>query len=121
MTISPKSSLHIWYPLSGYLPLLDGALSVHQAALAYASDYHFLSTSLQPHGVAVTDKSLRIATIDHAMWFHKPVKIDEWHLFSYESTRSSGSRGFTRAEIFTRDGELVASTTQEGLMRLREQ
>ena len=89
--------------------------------MAYASDMGLLSTSMNPHKLSFAKGNVMSASLDHAMWFHKPVKIDEWHLFSYESTRSSGSRGFTRAEIFTRDGELVASTTQEGLMRLREQ
>ncbi|NDW20075.1 acyl-CoA thioesterase II [Alteromonas hispanica] len=96
---------------------LSGSLSVHQAALAYASDYHFLSTSLQPHGVAVTDKSLRMATIDHAMWFHRPVNLNEWLLYAMESPFSGGARGLVRGQIFTQQGELVASTTQEGLMR----
>ncbi|AIF98977.1 acyl-CoA thioesterase II [Alteromonas australica] len=96
---------------------LSGALSIHQAALAYASDYHFLSTSLQPHGIAVTDKSLRIATIDHAMWFHRPVNFNEWLLYAMESPFSGGSRGIVRGQIFNQAGELVASTTQEGLMR----
>jgi acyl-CoA thioesterase-2 len=96
---------------------LAGSLSMHQAALAYASDYHFLSTSLQPHGVAVTDKSLRIATIDHAMWFHRPIDMNEWLLYAMESPFSGGSRGLVRGQIFNQKGELVASTTQEGLMR----
>ena len=92
-------------------------ISVHQAALAYASDYHFLSTSLQPHGVAVTDKSLRIATIDHAMWFHRPINMNEWLLYAMESPFSGGSRGLVRGQIFNQNGKLVASTMQEGLMR----
>ncbi len=96
---------------------LTAKLSVHQAALAYASDYHFLSTSLQPHGVAVTDRSLRIATIDHAMWFHRPVNMNEWLLYAMESPFSGGARGLVRGQIFNQQGELVASTTQEGLMR----
>jgi len=96
---------------------LVGSLSVHQAAVAYASDYHFLSTSLQPHGVAVTDKSLRMATIDHAMWFHRPVNLNEWLLYAMDSPFSGGARGLVRGQIFTQQGELVASTSQEGLMR----
>ena len=96
---------------------MNASLTVHQAALAYASDYHFLSTSLQPHGVAVTDKSLRIATIDHAMWFHRPINMNEWLLYAMESPFSGGSRGLVRGQIFNQNGELVASTMQEGLMR----
>ncbi|KHT59415.1 palmitoyl-CoA hydrolase [Alteromonas macleodii] len=96
---------------------MNSSLTVHQAALAYASDYHFLSTSLQPHGVAVTDKSLRIATIDHAMWFHRSINMNEWLLYAMESPFSGGSRGLVRGQIFNQNGELVASTMQEGLMR----
>ncbi|NDV91286.1 acyl-CoA thioesterase II [Alteromonas sp. 345S023] len=96
---------------------LSDQLSLHQAALAYASDYHFLSTSLQPHGIAVTDKSLRIATIDHAMWFHRPVNFNEWLLYAMESPFSGGARGIVKGQIFNQQGELIASTMQEGLMR----
>lgn len=96
---------------------LDNTLSLHQAALAYASDYHFLSTSLQPHGIAVTEKSLHLATIDHAMWFHRPLDLNQWHLYAMESPFSGGARGIVRGQIFTQQGELVASTMQEGLMR----
>ena len=92
---------------------------LHQALLAYVSDYDLLTTAILPHGTNLLQNRFQMASLDHAMWFHKPIKIDEWHLFSYESTRSSGARGLTRAEIFTKDGELVASATQEGLMRLR--
>ena len=91
--------------------------ALHQAALAYASDYHFLSTSLQPHGIAVTDKSLRIATIDHAMWFHRPVNMNEWLLYAMESPFSGNARGIVKGQLFNQQGELIASTMQEGLMR----
>lgn len=96
---------------------LTSQLTLHQAALAYASDYHFLSTSLQPHGIAVTNKSLRMATIDHAMWFHRPVNMNEWLLYAMDSPFSGGARGLVRGQIFSQSGELVASTMQEGLMR----
>lgn len=97
--------------------LLPNKQWLQQAALAYASDYHFLSTSLQPHGISVTDKSLRMATIDHAMWFHRPVNMNEWLLYSMESPFSGGARGIVRGQLFNQQGELVASTMQEGLMR----
>lgn len=97
--------------------VLTGGLKVHQAALAYASDYHFLSTSLQPHGIAVTEKNLHLATIDHAMWFHRPVNMDEWLLYAMESPFSGNARGIVKGQIFSQSGELVASTMQEGLMR----
>lgn len=96
---------------------LESDPELHQASLAYASDYHFLSTSLQPHGIAVTDKTLRIATIDHAMWFHRPVDLNDWLLYAMESPFSGGARGIVRGQIFNRSGELVATTMQEGLMR----
>ncbi|MBF7072781.1 acyl-CoA thioesterase II [Glaciecola sp. MH2013] len=95
----------------------DSPLSMHQASLAYASDYHFLSTSLQPHGLAVHDKSLRLATIDHAMWFHKPFKFDDWLLYEMESPFSGTARGLVQGKVFDQSGSLVASTMQEGLMR----
>lgn len=96
---------------------LDSPLQVHQASLAYASDYHFLSTSLQPHGLAVHDKSLRLATIDHAMWFHMPFKFDDWLLYEMESPFSGKGRGLVQGKIFDKHGTLVATTVQEGLMR----
>lgn len=96
---------------------LAPSVALHQAALAYASDYHFLSTSLQPHGIAVTNKSLRIATIDHAMWFHRPVNFNDWLLYVMESPFTGGARGLVRGQLFNQKGELVASASQEGLMR----
>jgi acyl-CoA thioesterase-2 len=92
---------------------------LHQATLAYASDYHFLSTSLQPHGISVTDKNLALATIDHAMWFHKPVNMNEWLLYVMDSPFSGGARGLVKGQVFNQQGELIASTMQEGLMRTR--
>ncbi len=90
---------------------------LHQAILAYASDYHFLATSLQPHGISVRNKQLRMATIDHAMWFHHPIKMNEWLLYSAQSPFSGGARGLVMGQFFNQQGVLVASTMQEGLMR----
>lgn len=90
---------------------------LNQAALAYASDYHFLATSLQPHGISVRNKQLRMATIDHAMWFHHTIKFDDWLLYAADSPFSGGARGLVRGQFFNRQGLLVASTMQEGLMR----
>ena len=90
---------------------------MNQAALAYASDYHFLATSLQPHGISVRNKQLRMATIDHAMWFHHEFQFDEWLLYSADSPFSGGARGLVRGQFFNQKGLLVASTMQEGLMR----
>ena len=92
-------------------------IHVNQAALAYASDYHFLATSLQPHGIGVRNKQLRMATIDHAMWFHHPIAFDDWLLYAAESPFSGNARGLVRGQFFNRQGVLVASTMQEGLMR----
>ena len=111
-----EPSKQSWIRAKGDVP---SAPELHQALLAYVSDYDLLTTAILPHGTNLLQNRFQMASLDHAMWFHKPIKIDEWHLFSYESTRSSGARGLTRAEIFTKDGELVASATQEGLMRLR--
>ncbi len=97
---------------------LGNAIALHQAALSYASDYHFLSTSLQPHGISLLDKNLRIATIDHAMWFHREVNFNEWLLYAMESPFSGNARGIVKGQIFNQQGELVASTMQEGLMRM---
>lgn len=94
-----------------------GNVDLNQSALAYASDYHFLATCLQPHGISVRNKQLRMATIDHAMWFHHPFDFDEWLLYSMESPFSGSARGLVRGQIFNQQGKLVATTMQEGLMR----
>ncbi|MCC2615657.1 thioesterase family protein [Aestuariibacter halophilus] len=96
---------------------LTDSIGLQQAMLAYASDYHFLATSLQPHGISVRNRQLRMATIDHAMWFHRPFHFNEWLLYSAESPFSGGARGLVRGQFFNQKGELVASTMQEGLMR----
>jgi acyl-CoA thioesterase-2 len=97
--------------------IISGGVNLNQAMLAYASDYHFLATSLQPHGISVRNQQLRMATIDHAMWFHHPFQFDEWLLYSTESPFSGGARGLVRGQFFNQNGLLVASTMQEGLMR----
>jgi acyl-CoA thioesterase-2 len=97
--------------------LLHGNVNLNQSMLAYASDHNFLSTSLQPHGISVRNKQLRMATIDHAMWFHHPFDFDDWLLYCAESPFSGGARGLVKGEFFDRNGRLVASAMQEGLMR----
>ncbi|WP_088328471.1 acyl-CoA thioesterase II [Lacimicrobium sp. SS2-24] len=96
---------------------LGDDVNIHQTTLTYASDYYFLVTALQPHGMSIMHPNIRMATIDHAMWFHRPFRFDDWLLYCMESPFSGGSRGFARGQIFNRQGELVASTMQEGLMR----
>ncbi len=109
---------HSWIRANGKVPNHEG---LHQALLAYVSDYDLLTTAILPHGTNLMQNRFQMASLDHAMWFHKPMMIDQWMLFAYESTRSSGSRGFARAEIFAQDGTLIASTSQEGLMRVRRE
>ena len=90
---------------------------IHKYLLGYTSDCNFLLTALQPHGVGFLEAGMQVATIDHSMWFHRPFRLDDWLLYSVESTSASGSRGFVRGQFYTRDGVLVASTVQEGVMR----
>lgn len=97
--------------------MLNGDFKLNHASLAYASDYHFLSTALQAQGIAVQDKSLRLATIDHAMWFHNSFDFNEWLLYEMESPISGNGRALVRGKIFNRQGDLVATSMQEGLLR----
>jgi len=107
---------HIWIKATGELPE-DPA--VHDSVLAYASDFTLLETSLIAHGKLLFDADLQLASLDHALWFHRPFRADEWLLYSQDSPNASGARGFCRGSVFTRDGQLVASVAQEGLIRLR--
>ncbi|EIC82351.1 acyl-CoA thioesterase II [Serratia sp. M24T3] len=107
----------IWIKANGEMP---DDLGIHQYLLGYASDFNFLPTALQPHGVGFLEPGMQVATIDHSMWFHRPFRLDEWLLYSIESTSASGARGFVRGQFYTRDGVLVASTVQEGVMRQRQ-
>jgi acyl-CoA thioesterase II len=90
---------------------------LHRRLLAYVSDFFLLDTATLPHGTSFLKASLIMATIDHAMWFHRPLRVDEWLLCAMESPSASGARGFARASVFSRDGRLVASAAQEGLVR----
>ena len=101
-------------------PLVSDDLLRHQSVLAYASDYSLLGTAMLPHGLQFTTPGLQAATLDHAMWFHRPFRADEWMLYATESPSASGARGYTRAAVYSRDGRLVASAVQEGLIRLHE-
>jgi acyl-CoA thioesterase-2 len=103
-----------WYRASGKLP--DRA-SVHQYLLAYASDSNFLGTALQPHGVSWLSPGMQVASLDHAMWFHRSFRFDEWLLYDVDSPSASSARGLVRGQFFKEDGTLVASTIQEGLIR----
>ncbi|MFD2236467.1 acyl-CoA thioesterase II [Aureimonas populi] len=93
--------------------------ALNAAILAYLSDMTLLDTSLFAHGLSVFDARIQAASLDHAMWFHRPVRVGEWHLYTQDSPSSSGGRGLTRGALFSLDGALVASVAQEGLIRPR--
>ncbi|MGN6515495.1 MAG: acyl-CoA thioesterase II [Rhizomicrobium sp.] len=112
---SPHQS--VWVRATGELP---DNVALHQCILAYASDMTLLDTSLLPHGIGWFDNRVQMASIDHAMWFHRSFRADQWLLYVQDSPSASGARGFNRGLIFSRDGRLVASVAQEGLMRLHE-
>jgi acyl-CoA thioesterase-2 len=90
----------------------------HACLLAYVSDYHLIGTAMRPHGYTMASPGLVVASLDHAMWFHRPARVDEWRLYSIESPAAGGARAFARASLFTREGVLVGSTAQEGLLRV---
>lgn len=94
--------------------------ALHQCLLAYASDMGILDTATRPHGVNWFTGGVQMASLDHAMWFHEPFNIEDWLLYAMDSPSASGARGFNRGEVYTREGRLVASVTQEGLIRPRE-
>lgn len=101
----------------------DGVLPddplVHVCALAYASDMTLLDSVLLGHGLSYGMPEVSVASLDHAMWFHRPFRADEWLLYDQESPSASGARGFSRGQIFSRDGRLVVLVVQEGMVRVR--
>ena len=107
---------HVWIRSTGPLPA-DPA--IHQCVLAYASDMTLLDTALIPLGRSVFEKTIMAASLDHALWFHRPCRADEWLLYAQDSPNLAGARGFSRGLIFAGDGTLVASVAQEGLLRER--
>jgi len=106
---------YVWIRAVDALPD-DQAL--HQNLLAYVSDYELLGTATLPHGLPFGQGRVLMASLDHAMWFHRDVKIDDWLLYAMDSPNASGARGLARGQIFARDGTLIASTAQEGLVRV---
>ncbi len=106
---------NIWFKTVG--PVADDD-HLHRNMLAYVSDYYLISTATRPHGYSVFSKNLQLASLDHALWFQRPFRIDEWLLYSTESPSASGARGLARGQIFRRDGALVAVVAQEGVMRV---
>jgi acyl-CoA thioesterase-2 len=105
---------HVWFRAAGKLP--DAQL-LHRCVLAYASDFNLLSTALIPHARSYLHPGMVVASIDHALWFHRDVRVDDWLLYAMDSPSVQDSRGFSRGLIFQRDGRLVASVAQENLMR----
>jgi len=99
---------------------VDGPLALHRAMLAYVSDYYLIGTACLPHGISFLKGNVQMASLDHAMWFHRPFRVDEWLLYACDSPSSSGARGLARGLIYNRRGQLVAATAQEGLVRLWE-
>ena len=107
---------HVWFRLIDRAP--DDVV-LHRAMLAYASDFHLIGTATFPHGISYLQKNVQMASLDHALWFHRPFRVDDWLLYSCDSPTAQGARGLARGMIFSEDGRLVASTAQEGLIRLR--
>jgi acyl-CoA thioesterase-2 len=107
---------NVWIKATGTLP--DDP-SIHQAVLAYASDMTLLDSTLVAHGRTVFEREIQAASLDHALWFHRPFRADEWLLYAQDSPFTGGARGFARGSIFTRKGHLIASVAQEGLIRYR--
>ena len=106
---------HVWIRAVDTMP---DDLALHQNLMAYVSDFELLATSTLPHALPFTRGNVMLASLDHALWFHREFHMDEWLLYSMESPNAFGARGYARGQFFTRDGTLVASTTQEGLVRV---
>lgn len=113
--VAPAQQL-IWFRALRHVP---HDFAIHQALLAYLSDMTLLNTALVPHGRLIFDDDLQVASLDHALWFHRPFRIDEWMLYVQKSSSASGGRGLTSGQLFTLDGRLAASVAQEGLIRKR--
>ena len=111
-----KPEQYVWMRATGALP---DNFPLHQCVLAYASDFSLLDPALIAHGKLMFDPDIQLASLDHALWFHRPFRADEWLLYAQDSPSTHGARGFCRGSIFTRDGVLIASTAQEGLTRQR--
>lgn len=107
---------HVWIRANGSVP--DDP-HLRSAVLSYISDMTLLDTALFPHGRSIFDQKLQVASLDHSMWFHRPVRLDDWLLYTQDSPNASGARGMTRGSLYTLDGLLIASVAQEGLIRPR--
>ena len=125
-SVYPRDELHpakrppynqVWVRLSDQIP--DDPI-LHRSLLAYVSDFHLIGTSTFPHGMSYLSRDMHMASLDHAMWFHRPFRVDQWLLYACDSPSAHGARGLARGSFYTREGVLVASTAQEGLIRLVE-
>jgi acyl-CoA thioesterase II len=105
----------VWFKLS---ERVGDAQELHRALLAYASDFHLLGTTTFPHGISYYQPNVQMASLDHALWFHRPFRADEWLLYSIDSPSAQGARGLARGQIFDLNGRLVASSAQEGMIRV---
>ncbi|MGQ4659819.1 acyl-CoA thioesterase II [Lysobacter sp. F6437] len=105
----------VWFRLA---ERVGDAPELHRALLAYASDFHLLGTATFPHGISYYQPNVQMASLDHALWFHRPFRADDWLLYSIDSPSAQGSRGLARGMVYDRHGKLVASTAQEGLIRV---
>ncbi len=115
----PQAPLQqIWFRLHGDLP--DDPV-LRRALLAYVSDFHLVGTATLPHGISPMDDKLVMASLDHAMWFHRDCRLDDWLLYACDSPSTSGGRGLSRGMIYNRVGKLIASTAQEGVIRVRKE
>lgn len=108
---------YVWFRADG---TLSDNLALHKYLLAYASDFGLLTTSLLPHGKGVWQRDMQVASLDHALWFHGELRMDDWLLYAMDSPWAGNSRGFSRGSVYNRAGKLVASVTQEGLIRHRK-
>jgi acyl-CoA thioesterase-2 len=108
----------LWFKLHG---TLDDDPGLHRALLAYVSDFHLVGTATLPHGISWVGGRLIMASLDHAMWFHRDFRLDDWMLYTCDSPSTTGGRGLARGMIYDREGNLVASTAQEGVIRLRRE
>ncbi|PID42633.1 MAG: acyl-CoA thioesterase II [Proteobacteria bacterium] len=112
---SPRKQ--VWFKTNGKL---NDSQPLHQALLAYASDFGLIGTGMMPHGLSFCNPALQVASLDHAIWFHHPFRADDWLLYDMESPSASNARNFNRGLIYNQAGQLVASVAQEGLMRIRK-
>jgi len=106
---------HTWFKINGEIE--NATQKLRQAILTYASDFNLLITSMMPHNMSMFTNPIRLASLDHAMWFHEDFSLDDWILYAVESPYAGSARGFCEGKMYTRDGKLIASVTQEGLVR----